>query len=516
VSGGQFSINGLTLPLVLAGGQSKTFNVVAAPSTPGSEMGKLAILSNASNAELDVALSVSGSSSVPVISPAYFGMHIHQIGTYFTTPPPISFGSFRIWDSGFASGWAGDIGWDTIERNAPMNGVHQYDWSQLDRAVAVAQANGAQVLMEIARIPTWASSFPTMPVCTGGHSEVGCCWYNEGSCAPPCDLAAGTSCPDGSNVSTVCADGTEGNCEFKAFVDALTKRYQGKIGEYELWNEPHNAWFWFSGTEANGVYSYDFNLAISNLVSITHDAYLAIRRNDPAARIISPSGEFAPSGNAPAFMDAYMSKWFASDDDNFDIVGFHYYDHADNQVTVPERFVASALPQIKSVIAKYPTGSLPIWNTEGSDGGGSKWLLTADQKTGFPARRAIVMWNNAIARFHWYAFDEAVTDGANLVDPTTGLTSAGFAYEFIHDWLVGASMPNPCNLNGGTTTNATYTCDIFRSGGYQGRIVWSTDGSTTSWPGTGYSTYRDLNTNSKTAIPSSGEVPIGNSPVLLE
>ena len=59
-SGSGYSITGLSLPLSLAAGQSKSFSVQFAPQTSGSISGNIAITSDASNPTLNVPLSGSG------------------------------------------------------------------------------------------------------------------------------------------------------------------------------------------------------------------------------------------------------------------------------------------------------------------------------------------------------------------------------------------------------------------------------------------------------------------------
>ncbi len=59
VSGSGFVLSGLTLPVTLAAGQSKTFNVTFTPQPGGSASGSLAIVSNASNPALSIPLVAS-------------------------------------------------------------------------------------------------------------------------------------------------------------------------------------------------------------------------------------------------------------------------------------------------------------------------------------------------------------------------------------------------------------------------------------------------------------------------
>jgi len=59
-TGTGYSVSGLSLPIVLTAGQSQPFNVNFAPTASGSSNGNLAIVSNASNASVNVALTGNG------------------------------------------------------------------------------------------------------------------------------------------------------------------------------------------------------------------------------------------------------------------------------------------------------------------------------------------------------------------------------------------------------------------------------------------------------------------------
>lgn len=63
LSSSAFTVGGLSLPSTLAAGQSVTFSVVFAPTTSGPISGTLSILSNASDAQLNVALTGTGAAA---------------------------------------------------------------------------------------------------------------------------------------------------------------------------------------------------------------------------------------------------------------------------------------------------------------------------------------------------------------------------------------------------------------------------------------------------------------------
>jgi len=80
VSGSGFSISGLTLPLSLTPGQSFTFGVTFAPISGGNFSGKIALVSDASNPNLNIPLTGSGKVA-------------GQLGV---SPPSLDFGSVTV------------------------------------------------------------------------------------------------------------------------------------------------------------------------------------------------------------------------------------------------------------------------------------------------------------------------------------------------------------------------------------------------------------------------------------
>jgi hypothetical protein len=70
VTGGGFSISGLSLPLTLSAGQTTTFSAVFAPTVGGSANGSISVVSNASNSPAQVSLSGFGVTFLLSASPA--------------------------------------------------------------------------------------------------------------------------------------------------------------------------------------------------------------------------------------------------------------------------------------------------------------------------------------------------------------------------------------------------------------------------------------------------------------
>jgi hypothetical protein len=67
IAGNEFSMSGLSLPLVLTAGQSRTFSVAFTPSSAGTVDGSLSFLSTATNSPTVQALSGTGTHGFKVV-----------------------------------------------------------------------------------------------------------------------------------------------------------------------------------------------------------------------------------------------------------------------------------------------------------------------------------------------------------------------------------------------------------------------------------------------------------------
>jgi len=97
-TGAGYSVNGLTLPLTLAAGASKSFNVVFAPTISGNPAGTLTVSSDASNPSLMVSLSGTATTA----------------GTIGANPTSFSFGSVQVGNSSTKSEMLSNTGGSTI------------------------------------------------------------------------------------------------------------------------------------------------------------------------------------------------------------------------------------------------------------------------------------------------------------------------------------------------------------------------------------------------------------------
>lgn len=154
----------------------------------------------------------------------------------------------RLWDCG--------VTWRHI--NIAPN---TYDWARLDYIVDGLRANGTTNISYVfGGTPLWHAKDPNLPYYAP--------WLGPGSNSQPID-----------------------NTHWQAFCIAIATRYLGKIGSYELWNEPQLKDFW----------GYDNWDALAEMHRIANNAIHSV---SPGLKTISgaivtraSSGGFTRGGN---------------------------------------------------------------------------------------------------------------------------------------------------------------------------------------------------------------------------
>jgi hypothetical protein len=360
----------------------------------------------------------------------FFGLHIHKLDVPYpdggrTQWPFLQFGSWRIWNSYTA--------WLDLQPTATS-----WDFSRLDLYLNLAEKAKVDVLLTLGRTPTWASA---RPLEKRGNMP--------GSTAEP------------TNIS-----------DWENYVTTVVKRYRGRIGAYEIWNEP-------AFSEVDPIYRKDgtviqfFSGSAEAMVKLSESAYKAIKAQDKTAMVVSPSVTSEGNGlrRLETFLRAGGGAWI-------DVVGFHFY------AAPPEATYQIAL-DLKKLLAKYGLTSKPIWNTEMGyayarpDLGvtaaphASRWLDVIDTSKGaaYLARAHILMAAAGVSRLYWFNWD------AETPFPTMGIaasrgagrTPMTDAYEKVEKWLVGSTI-GECVVNG-----TVWTCPIKLNNGRQGLLIWSTD-----------------------------------------
>jgi hypothetical protein len=140
-------------------------------------------------------------------------------------------------DAGIRSAANLGVGW--IKQQVDWNSIEYarglYRWGELDHLVAEAQQRGLKIMFSVARGPGFSRPEPV--------EEDG----------PPSDFSI-----------------------FRDFMHALSSRYQGRVGAYELWNEPNLKREWRG-----------FDLSAAKFVELIKAGAEGVRQGDPSAIIIS-------------------------------------------------------------------------------------------------------------------------------------------------------------------------------------------------------------------------------------
>ena len=185
---------------------------------------------------------------------------------------------------GAGFGWIKQqVEWRTIE-GAPG----QFNYGELDSIVNAASGSGINVLLSIAKAPTWASVGPSLP-------------YPKN----PSDLAD--------------------------FVTNMAAHYKGKVQAYEIWNEEN-----FAVEVGPG------QINPGNYVELLHAAHDAIKKVDPSIIVISgaPTPTEVNDPNIAIDDTTYLNQMYAYQNgavkNYFDVLGAH----AEAWANAPEENVA--------------------------------------------------------------------------------------------------------------------------------------------------------------------------------
>jgi hypothetical protein len=338
----------------------------------------------------------------PIPIPAsFFGIHLHRPAA--DTWPQIPFAEWRLWDS------QGTI-WYDLE---PHKG--EWDFSQLDKDVAMAEQHGVGLLLTLGQTPTWASSRPKEPPA-----------WRPGGAAPPNDEE-----------------------DWIDYVQTVVTRYKGRIHEYEIWNEPNLKEF-FSGTQ-------------KELLRLAEDAYRVIHEIDPLAVVVSPSitGEQGVS---------WLNKYFDLGGGKYaDEIGYHFY----VSPRPPEASIA-IIQQVYGVLRTHGIRK-PVWNTESGwfihsdfeqpEKQTSSHILSPDEALSYVMRAYLVNWASGVSRFYWYDWDGNPMGLGDNLGKQKKLPAYG--YMAIEQWLAGATMRG-CDED----SDGNWACELNRDGRSE-RIVWN-------------------------------------------
>ncbi len=433
-------------------------------------------------------------------------MHVGSANLITSGDVTVPYGSLRLWDT--------STGWAQIN-----TGPGTYDWTNLDGFVAAAPA-GVDLLYNLARTPTWASSQPTDSTCSYDTSEQG----GPGQCDPPSDLNA---------------DGSGTNQDWINWVTAVATRnatqYNNKIKYFEIWNEWNIALFWnpqFATTAQLVRMEQDARCVVegppSGASCNPNSTFPSGTAINPAAKIVSPSPVGAQT--IPNAVQMNLQNYFGTSVNGVaggtfaDAIGFHGYvgtQSSSDPCPNPEE-VTTVVGDMASIMPGSPGAGKPWFDTEdGWSKAPDEGFTDPDRQAAFLGRYLLLQASMGVAREYWYRWDATNDYSGALWSPTGGVTEAGTADGELYNWITGNSFLAPgCTPNAGTSV---WSCALSNSSGWKGLAVWDASQdcdngtctySTFTVPAGGYTQYLDLAGN--TTSVGGPTVQIGAKPILLE
>lgn len=327
---------------------------------------------------------------------------------------------------------------------------------------------------------------------------------------PPWAVADQSTCGN-----AACSAPPDNVQDWTDFVTAIVQHFNGKnqphVKYYELWNEANVA-LWWTGTNAQ-------------LLALGQAAYPIVHQ-DPNSILLTPSVAGTTSVST-TWMTAYLQ---AGGYKYADGGAFHGYLGAQGNINpfpMPEQdqtsgckpnagcygSIVTKATQMRAVFDQNGLAGKPMYQTEGSWGNGNvtdpatqvAWLAR------FNLLQAGLRSTLNLQMAAWFTWSPQAFGWGTITTPSLEPTTAGIAYSQVFNWVVGATIAQPCS----SAPNGTWTCNLARPGGYVAQAVWNVNGSLAYTPGAPYAQYRDL-TGVTTPMVAGTAVTIGANPILLE
>jgi hypothetical protein len=343
----------------------------------------------------------AGSASARTLGPDFFGLHVAAIAG---GPPAVSVGAVRLWDAG--------VRWDQIETKRG-----KYKWAALDRAVANAQASGAEdILYVLGSTPTWAASRKS-------SADL----YGPGTASFPKKAKY-----------------------YLDYAQAVAKRYKGRITAYQIWNEANTRSFYNGGKFTGWI----------KLAKLTKQADKAIGAVDSRAKIVAASSTVIPGPvfASESFFFRYLRE-LKRQNAKVDALSVHLYPVNPRQG--PEARIAS-IKAVRAVMRKVGLKK-PLWDTEVNYGDRRTTpnVVPKPKKAAeYVSRTFLDSARYDIARTFWYGWDIDVL-GISLT-AAGAPTRAGQAFLTTRDWMAAGAWKG-CKGSSVTTCRVGSTRIVYAS-----------------------------------------------------
>lgn len=375
--------------------------------------------------------------AAPSGQPVYFGQHILH-GSTFDGLQDQLFDGLRIWG-------ADGTTWRELEGDRG-----KFDFTRFDAYVAKATARRFDLLYTFGQTPRWASARPDE------KGNVGL-----GAAAEPGNMR-----------------------DWATYVRAVATRYKGRIGAYEVMNEPRVP-------EAMRSWSPGFfSGPVAKLAEMTAIVATEVRNIDPTAKIVCPSFDgFDGLKRLDVFLATGAGK-------QCDVIGFHYY--------LPQHSIDNLRAMVKEtrrIAARHGLANLPIWDTETGlliaeagyklqpkfPTGALDKMFGSAEAAQLAARVIVVSHVLGIERTYWFAHDTSWM-GSTVADKRLNrLNPFGESLALLKRWIGGRTL-RQC-VDGG----ASMSCDVVGATGKTGLLYWGPARPPAVWRQAGYSTASYLN-----------------------
>ena len=178
--------------------------------------------------------------------------------------------------------------------------------------------------------------------------------------------------------------------EWGKFAGQVARHFAGKVGAYEIWNEPP--------TDNKGAIPPEI------YAQIVKEAAPAIRRSDPKATIIGFAGVDLP----------YMKKTLELDTGPLmDVVSEHSY----GQVNAPEVNLPSQMKEVRDLL-RAAGAEKPIWHTEqgvmADDDGYRACMMSEADSASLYTRNLVTCSALGVGKYFWFSAQTSPTYGAGV------------------------------------------------------------------------------------------------------
>jgi hypothetical protein len=282
--------------------------------------------------------------------------------------------------------------------------------------------------------------------------------------------------------------------DFTKYVNAVTRRYKGRIEAYQIWNEANLMNFW-RGTPAQ-------------MADLTQAAYKVIRKNDPGAKVVAASTTIRKADDYQKFFPKYLSE-LKKRNWPIDVLAVHAYPTGQEAPADRVRYLELA----KQDIAAAGATQFPIWDTEvnyGLAGPGPvpRAVLPDATQQAYVAQTYLDSARLGIERTYWYAW---APPGDLLGVITWPGSAAAKTFGVVGNWIVNGVY------QGCISQAPLIICDysgLPHSGNGRVKFVWSQSGPVAYTLPLGASSIQDVN-GAWSPVASGGVISVGPSPVMI-